>query len=141
MKGINKEHTKGPKNMNNSEGTDYGRGIGWVEGVNRDMWDNCKSINNKLFLYLKQLLMYLFFIVVEEQLPPFSLHHSTPHPCLPLSNLSPLALSMCPLYVFIGGPFPIIPYYPSPLSSLVTVILFFISMSRVVFCLLVWLVD
>ena len=65
---------------------------------------------------------------------------TAPHPPAPPSHLCPLALSMCPSYVFLDAP-PIIPYYPYPLSSLVTVRLFFISMSLVVFCLLIFLVD
>ena len=71
-------------------------------------------------------------------------HPPTPpcptHPCLPFSNLPLLALSMCPLYMFLDGPSPIIPNYPSPPSSLLTVSLFIISMSLVVFCLLVLLI-
>ena len=62
------------------------------------------------------------------------------HPHLPTLNLPPLALSMCPSYMFLDGPSPIIPNYPSPPSSLLTVSLFIISMSLVVFCLLVLLI-
>ena len=64
-----------------------------------------------------------------------------PHPCLPPSNLPLLALSMCPLYMFLDGPSPVSPHYPFPLSLLVTLSLFFISVSLVIFCLLVCFVD
>ena len=43
------------------------------------------------------------------------------HPGFPPSNPLPLALSMCPLHMFLDGPSPIFPHYPSPRSSLVTV--------------------
>ena len=46
-----------------------------------------------------------------------------------------LALSMGPLYMFLDDPFPSFPYYPPPPSPLVTVSLFFISTSMVIFCL------
>ena len=59
------------------------------------------------------------------------------HPHLLHSNPPPLALSMCLSYVFLDG----LPYYPFPLSFLGTVSLFFISMSLVVFCLLVCFID
>ena len=59
------------------------------------------------------------------------------HPRFPPSKLPPLALSMCPLYMFLDGPSPIFPHYPSPSSSLVTVTLFFNSTFLVIFCLLI----
>ena len=40
-----------------------------------------------------------------------------PPPLLSPSNLPPLALSMCPLYMFLDGPSPIFPHYPSSLPS------------------------
>ena len=40
--------------------------------------------------------------------------HSPTHPCLLLSNPPPLALSMCPSYMFLDGPFSVIPHYPLP---------------------------
>ena len=51
-----------------------------------------------------------------------------------------LAWSMGPLYMFLDNPCPSFPNIPFP-SPLVTVSLFFISMSLVVFCLLVCFVD
>ena len=52
------------------------------------------------------------------------------HPYLPPVILPPLALTTCPLYIFLDDPSP---HYSSPPSSLVTVSLFFISMSLVIF--------
>ena len=71
--------------------------------------------------------------------PPLSLTPPTPtsHP----QSYPPLAFSMCPLYVFLDGPPPIFPHYPSSPSPLVTVSLFFIPMSLLIFCLLVCFVD
>ena len=43
------------------------------------------------------------------------------HPCLPPSNLPALALSMCPLYMFLYGPSPIFPIIPLPLLWLLSV--------------------
>ena len=63
------------------------------------------------------------------------------HPYLPPSNLPPLILSMGPLDMFLDGPSPIFPHYPSPCSPLVTVSLFSISMFLVIFCLLICFVD
>ena len=42
------------------------------------------------------------------------LHFQPTHPRLPPSNLSPLVLSVCPLYRSLDGPSSIIPHYPSP---------------------------
>ena len=39
---------------------------------------------------------------------------------LPPLNLPSLALSMCPLYMFLDGPSSIFPHYPSPSSPLDT---------------------
>ena len=52
-----------------------------------------------------------------------------------------LALFMCPLYEFLDDPSPSFPHYFPPSSPLVTVSLFFISTSLVLFCLLVCFVD
>ena len=85
---------------------------------------------------------FLFFyccsstvVSIFTLLPPY------PHPHLPPLNLPSLFLSICPFYMFFDGPSPFIPYYPSPSSSLVTVSLFFILMSLVIFCLLVCFFD
>ena len=83
-----------------------------------------------------------FLIVVQVQLSPFSPHH-VPHPIhprFPTSNLLPLGLSMGPLNMVLDGLSPIFPQYPSLPSPLVSVSLFFISMSLVIFCLLIQLI-
>ena len=92
-----------------------------------------------------QILSFLkfIFIVVQIQLSPFpATRFPRPtHPHLPPSVPPSLALSLFPLYVFLGDLFPSFPHYLSPPSPLVTVSLFFISMFQVVFCLLVCFVD
>ena len=79
-----------------------------------------------LFLFL-----FFFLIVVQVQLSPFF----NP-PCPP--STYPLWLCPCVLYTCSWWP---LPYCPSPPSSLVSVSLFFISMSLVVFCLFACFVD
>ena len=63
--------------------------------------------------------LFVFIIVVQVQLSPFSPHHFPPptHPHFPPSNLPTLALSMCPLYISLMDLalfYPIIPH-TSPL--------------------------
>ena len=71
---------------------------------------------------------YLFYCCSSTIVSIFTPPHPPPHPSPPpTSNLTPLALSMCPLYMFLDGPSPISPDYSSPSSPLVTVNLFFIS--------------
>ena len=82
---------------------------------------------------------FFFFYVVQVQLSPFS-HHQFPYIIHPQS-IHTLALSMGPLYMFLDDPSPSFPHYPSLPSPLVTVSLFFISMSLVIFYLLVCFVD
>ena len=48
---------------------------------------------------------------------------------------------MGPLYMFLENPSLSFPHYPPPSTPLVTVSIFFISMSLVIFCLLVCFVD
>ena len=84
-----------------------------------------------------------FFIVVQLQLSPFSLYCSPlPCPSPPHIQSSPtLVWSMSPLYLFLDLALPLLfPFIHLP-SPLVTVSLFFISMSLVVFCSLVHFVD
>ena len=91
---------------------------------------------------------YYFVFVTFLLLFHYSCFHFNPtmpacpaHLHLTSSNLPPLALSMCPFYMFFDGPSPIVPYYPSLLSSLVAVSLFLISLSLIVFCFLLCLVG
>ena len=74
----------------------------------------CKCI----FFPLKviQNLFYLFLLLFKYSCLHF--HPTTPpnstHPHLPHSNLSPLALSICPLYMLLYGPSSIFPHYSYP---------------------------
>ena len=81
--------------------------------------------------------IYLF-VIVQVQLSPFSSHQaSLPHPSPPpILYLPPLAKSICSLHMFLDA-FPLFP----PSSPLVTLSLSFISVSLVMFCLLVCFVD
>ena len=68
---------------------------------------------------MKQLVNIAFKLLFKYSCVHFQ-HTTAPHPihpCLPPLNLPPLALSMCPLYMFLDGPFPIFPHYlvPPPL--------------------------
>ena len=76
------------------------------------------------------------------QLSPFSPHHSPlPHP-FPPPALDPTPLWLCPCsWTCSLTTLPLFPLLFPPPSALVTASLFFISMSLVLFCLLVWLVD
>ena len=100
----------------------------WLE--NKGNAKSNKALNI-LFLLFKYSCLHLHTSILP--------HPSHPH--LPPSNLPPSALSICPLYMFLNGPSPIIPHYPSLPSSLVTISLFFISMTLVVFCLFVCFID
>ena len=85
----------------------------------------------------------IFLVVVWIRLSPFSYHH------FPLPLYPHIPPSILPLFGFIHGSFIHVPWWlfpffpllsPSP-PPLVTVSLFFISMSLVIFCLLVCFVD
>ena len=91
------------------------------------------------FFTLKTFFYCCLSTVVSIFPPPCRLFPSPP--CLQPSNLPTLALSICLLYIFLEGSSPTIPHYLSPLSRLVTGSLFVISMSLVIFCLLVCFVD
>ena len=58
--------------------------------------------------YSHILTLCLFFIV-QVQLSPFSPPQLSQSP---LPNPRPVALSMCPSYMFLGGPVPVIPLSP-----------------------------
>ena len=89
----------------------------------------------------------IFFKIFFLLLFKYSCLHSPPTtpptPAIPSSHSRsylPLALSVS-LNMFLDGPSLFSPYYPSPISSLVTVGVFLISVSLVVFCWLVCFVD
>ena len=89
------------------------------------------------FWYLS---IYVFIHIIQLQLPPFSpitLSCST-HPIPHIQPSPTLPLSMGPLYMFLDLTHPFFPPLPLYLP-LVTVSLFFISMSLVLFCSLVCL--
>ena len=66
--------------------------------------------------------------------PPLS---SAPtHAQLPPPSYPPWVLFTGPLYMFLGDPSSSFPNHPPPPIPLVTVTLFFISMSLIIFCLL-----
>ena len=77
--------------------------------------------------------------VVSIFLSPFppATPTTTSHP----QSEPPLALSMGPLYMFLDNPSPSFPHYPLSLSPLVSVSLFFTSVSLVLFCSFVCFVD
>ena len=93
------------------------------------------------FMPLSFLLFSFLFIAVQVQLFPFSPHHSPLfHPSL-LPTLEPSPLGFVHVS-FIHVPWCTSPYFPPlSLSPLVTVSLFLISMSLVIFCWLVCFVD
>ena len=94
-----------------------------------------------LFIYLSlNIFLLLFNYSCLHFLPTPPTHPSQTH-LLPLPPPSPLVLSMCPLYVVLEDPYLIFRHYPSPLSPLVTISLFFISISLLVFYLLVCFGD
>ena len=87
--------------------------------------------------------IYLFFIVVQVQLSPFSSHHSPlPHPSPP-PTLEPTSFAFVHVY-FIHvpwWPFPIFPYYSSPVLSgyCQSVLYFNVSGYILLACLFCWL--
>ena len=97
-----------------------------------------KTVDQSLFIIVFLFPFFkLMFTYSCLHFPPMT----PPTPAIPTSHpwpYSPLALSMCPFYMLLDKPSSVISYYPSPLSSMVTVSLFFISMSLVEFCLLVF---
>ena len=107
-----------------------------------------KEQNKQMGLYQTKMFFSSFFsfsffnccssTVVSIFCPP--LPTIATHLHLPSSILLPLALSMCLLYMVLDNPSSI-SHYPSPPPPLVTVNLFLISMSLVLFCLLACLVD
>ena len=92
--------------------------------TNYDAWrQNCQKLFLSAgFFFNGPFLFFLFFLfslfyccsstVVSIFTPPWT--PCCTHPCLLSLNLPPLALSMCPLYMFLDGSSPIFPHYPSP---------------------------
>ena len=74
-------------------------------------------------------IFYCSSIVVPISPPPLS-PTPTSHP----QSFPPLPFSVGPLYMFLDDPSPTFPCYPYHPSPLVTVSLFFISISLVIFC-------
>ena len=114
-------------------------------------WQQCESKDKKqecfssLFIYLFIYSFFLSFLVYL--LFKYSCLHFHPttapcptHPNLPPSNIPPLALSMCPLPIFLDRPSPIFPHYPSPPSPPGTISLFSIPVFLVILCLFVLLI-
>ena len=85
------------------------------------------------FFFYYFLNYFNFFIVVQVQLSPFSPHHSPPSQPSSLPTLNPTPLWFCPcvLYTCSWKPLPLFLPLAPPTSLLVTVSLFFISMSLI----------
>ena len=84
-----------------------------------------------------------FLIVFQVQLTPlFLLYSSSPH-ASPPPTLHPTPFGFVHLsFIHVSWwPFLYFPHYPSSPSPLVTISLFFISMSLFIFCLLICFVD
>ena len=94
-----------------------------------------KYVFFKIWAFLLLLMFKYSCLHFPTLLPPASPIPS-PHP-----QFYPLVFSICPSCMFIDDPSPILLHYYTPTIPLVSDCLFFISMSLVMFCLLVCLVD
>ena len=107
----------------------YTKSISFTES---EVYLNKSDFKNKIIKFY-----FNFLIVVQVQLSPFSCHHF-PHPTH--AHLPP---SVLPCFGFVHGPFIDVPWQRFPFfllwssSPIPSVSLFFISMSLVLFCLLV----
>ena len=82
-----------------------------------------------------------FLLLFKYSFLPFP-PTSPPHPSHPhLPSLIPLLFGFVHVSFIVHKPFPLFPLLSPPISLLVTVRLFLISMSLVVFCLLVCFID
>ena len=86
------------------------------------------------FLYCSSITVVSHFSLLLSPVPPP--HHSP----LSLSIPTPLSMSMSPLYTFLDLPRPLFSCYLPPRPALVTISLFFISVSLGLFCLFVSLI-
>ena len=114
-----------------------------------------RNISVKMCLFAYKWLLYFlrkyvlfkiwtfFFIFVQIQLFLFSTHNSLPVYPSPLPTLDPTLFGSAHVFfIYVHWwPLPNCPHYSSPPSPLVTDSVFFISMSLVIFCLFVWIVD
>ena len=95
------------------------------------------------FLYITKMKLPIIigniFIVFSTVVSIFTLLHPPPNPSLPLT-LETTSFGFVHAS-FIHVPWCLFPCYPSHHSTLVTVSLFFISMTLVIFCFLVCFVD
>ena len=105
-------------------------------------WESMLSKSFRKYFKTFSFLSLSFFIAVQVQLFPFSPHHAPPTPAIPTSHprsYPPLAFSMCSLYMFLNNPSTFSHLLPTPLGLLS--VFFLISMSLIIFCLLVCFVD
>ena len=123
----------------------------WYWYFNKIQYLNLKThlnlfMLNHHFLFQSNTSVFIFSFLIFHIFKLFfkySCLHSPPTPAILTSlpwSCSPLALSMCPLYMFLTT-LPPFPSLSSPTSPLVTVSLFLISMSLAIFCLLIYFVD
>ena len=79
----------------------------WVSYISHIRGNTTQKITtNFYFIFVCFIFLKIFFIVVQVQLSPFSPQHA-PTLSIPASHpriYPPLALSVCPLYMFLNGP-------------------------------------
>ena len=113
----------------------------WIPITTR-VWNICGPITRACYTEFFQLQLTCFNCcssTVVPILPPPLLSPRWPTPTSHPQSDTPWALSMGPLYMFLDNASPSFCHYPPPFSPLVTVSLFFITMSLVIFCLLAFL--
>ena len=80
------------------------------------LWD-IPTTTTAFYVYSSIIAWVHFFVVLQARLSPFSPHHAYPS-LSPTLKPTPLVLAMCPLYLFIDGPYSLfsprqIPYDPT----------------------------